>query len=116
MRQVGRAVFLIAFAVAACVAPTIGFADEQLEGKVVRTNLTLCHPRPSGGGCEGTLTLETGKAGTAQEVPIKVIADTIIKNGPNFLVLPQTQDNTVIVTYVTEKGEKVAKSINVVGP
>src|SRR5712692_5158946 len=115
MVHVRKVVLLTAFAVMLGVAPTISVADEKLEGKVVHTNLTLCHPRPTGGGCEGTLTLETKAGGTAQQVVIKVIADTIIKKGQDHLLLPQTQDSSVVVIYVTEKGQKVAKSIDVVG-
>lgn len=116
MVHVRKVVLLTAFAVMVGVAPTMSVADEKLEGEVVHTNLTLCHPRPTGGGCEGVLTLETKTAGTSQHVAIKVIADTVIKKGQNYLFLPQTQDNSVVVTFVTEKGQKVAKSIDVVGP
>ena len=115
MSHIKRRIFLTALVVMTAAAPAVSVADEKLEGKVVHTNLTLCHPRPTGGGCEGTLTLETKAAGAAQQLTIKVIADTIIKKGQDFLFLPQTQDNSVVVTYVTEKGQKVAKSIDVVG-
>ena len=115
MDVIKRRIFLTALVVMTAGAPALSVADEKLEGKVVQTNLTLCHPRPTGGGCEGTLTLETKAAGTAQQAAIKVVADTIIKKGQDYLLLPQTQDNSVIVTYVTEKGQKVAKSIEVVG-
>lgn len=110
-----RGILLIASLFLAA-APAASAADEKLEGKVVQTNLTLCHPRPTGGGCEGTLTLETRMGGSTQQVPIKVIADTIIKKGQNFLFLPQTENNSVVMTFVTEKGQKVAKTIDVVGP
>jgi len=97
-------------------APAGTRAEEKLEGNVVHTNLTLCHPRPGGGGCEGTLTLETKAGGTAQRMLVKVIADTIIKRDQDVLFLPATQGNAVVVSYVTEKGQKVAKAINVLGP
>jgi hypothetical protein len=115
MVHIKKVVLLTAFAVMAGVAPTMSVADEKLEGKVVRTDLTLCHPGPKGGGCEGTLMLETTAGGTSQQVAIKVIAGTIIRRGQEFLLLPQTQDNSVVVSYVAEKGQKVAKSIDVVG-
>lgn len=114
MGHVRRVVLLTAFAVIAGLAPAMS-ADEKLEGKVVRADLTLCHPRPSGGGCEGTMTVQMNAAATAQQVVIKVIADTIIKKGENYLLLPQTQDHAVVVTFVTDKGQKVAKSIEVLG-
>lgn len=106
---------LIAFAVMAGFAATVAVADEKLEGKVVATNLTLCSPRPTGGGCAGTLTLETKTSGATQSIVINVIQDTIIRKGSNYLFLPATQGNTVVVTYVTDKGQKVAKAIDVVG-
>jgi hypothetical protein len=106
---------LIAFAVMAGFAITVAVADEKLEGKVVGTNLTLCQPRPTGGGCAGTLTLEPKASGAAQQVVINVIADTIIRKGKDYLFLPATQGSMVVVSYVTDKGQKVAKSIDVVG-
>jgi len=115
MGNFNRRVLLTALVVMTATAPAVSVADEKIEGKVMGTNLTLCHPKPTGGGCEGTLTLETKTGGTTQQVAIKVMADTIIKKGQDYLLLPQTQDNSVVVTYVTEKGQKVAKSIDVVG-
>ena len=115
MVDIKRGVLLIAFLVMTGVATTASVADEKLEGKVVEAKLTLCHPRPTGGGCEGTLTVETTAHGAAQRVTIKVIEDTIIRKGQDYLLLPQTQGNSVVVTYVTQTGQKVAKSIDVGG-
>lgn len=115
MNKIKTGIFLSALVLTAAAAPAISVADEKIEGNVVGTNLTLCHPGPTGGGCEGTLTLDTKSGGAAQQLTIKVIADTIIKKGQDYLVLPQTQDSSVIVTYVTQSGQKVAKSIDVVG-
>lgn len=103
------------FAIMVGVKPTVSFAQEKIEGKVLHTNLTGCAPRPSGGGCEGTLTLEPKAGGTAQAMAIKVTADTLIRKGDAFVFLPSTQGNSVVVNYVTHKGEKVAKSIDVLG-
>lgn len=116
MYNVNKAVRMTAFVVMMAVVPTASFADERVEGKVVRAELTLCDPRPTGGGCQGKLTLETTAGGSPQQVTITVIADTIIKKDQNFLVLPATQGSSVVVSYVTDKGQKVAKSIDVVGP
>lgn len=115
MDHIKKNVVLIAFTVLASGAFTVAIADEKIEGKVVATNLTLCHPRPTGGGCSGTLTVETKAGGTVQPVVINVIADTIIRKGKSYLFLPATQDSTVVVSYITDKGKKVAKSIEVVG-
>lgn len=106
---------MTAFATIVAVVPTVSVADEKLEGRVVRTNLTMCQPRPTGGGCEGTLTLAPKAGGNEQQVEIKVIADTIIRKGQDYLFLPATQGSSVVVTYAMEKGAKVAKSIDVVG-
>lgn len=115
MRYAKKAVLMTTFMVMVAAAPTASFADEKLQGKVVRAELTLCHPRPTGGGCEGSLTLETKSDGSAQQVAIKVIADTIIRKGADYLVLPATEGSMAVVTYVTEKEQKVARSIDVVG-
>lgn len=113
MDVINRRVLLTGLVAITAAMPGVSVAAEKIEGKVIRTNLTLCQPRPTGGGCEGTLTLEITAEGKAQQLPIKVIADTIIKKGQDFQFLPQTQDKSVIVTYVTEKEQKVAKSIDV---
>lgn len=106
---------IAAFAVMVGLGPNVAFAQEKVEGKVVQTNLTACAPRPTGGGCEGTLTLEPKTGGSAQAMAIKVTADTLIRKGEAFVFLPSTQGSSVVVNYVTQKGEKVAKSIDVLG-
>jgi len=50
-----RDVLLTTFVLVATTASGLAVADEKLGGKVTQTNLTLCQPRPNGGGCEGTL-------------------------------------------------------------
>lgn len=115
MRRIKVGIYLVALLAMTAAAPAASAADEKVEGNVVQATLTLCHPRPTGGGCEGTLTLETKAGGAAQQMAIKVVEDTIIKKGPDYLVLPQTQGNSVVITYVAQKGQKVAKSIDVVG-
>jgi hypothetical protein len=115
MLDAKREVLMAAFAVILAGAPAVSLAADKIEGRVVHTNLTLCQPRPNGGGCESTLTLETTAGGTAQQVAIKVIADTIIRKGRDYLFLPATQGSSVAVSYVTDKGQKVATSIDVVG-
>jgi hypothetical protein len=114
MLETRRVVLVSAFAAVTAVAPTASFAVDTVQGRVVRTELTLCQPRPTGGGCEGTLTLEANTGGTAQEVAIRVQTDTIIRKGRDHLFLPATQGSSVVVSYVTERGQKVARSIDVV--
>jgi len=113
MRGMKKLLVLTAISMAGVMVSVAGMAEEKIEGKVSRTKLTACHPRASGGGCEGNLTLETNVDGKAQQMPIKVVADTIIRKGKDYLFLPATQGSTVAVTYAVEKGEKVAKSIDV---
>ncbi len=114
MRDIKKAALATAFTMMAAVVPTESFANERIEGKVVRAELTMCDPRPTGGGCQGTLTLETKTEGKTQEMAITVIADTIIRRGQDYLVLPATQDSSVVVNYVTDKGKRIATSVEVV--
>jgi len=115
MAYVPRVLLLTTFAIGIATMPTAGHAEEKIEGKVARTNLTLCQPRPTGGGCEGTFVLETRADGRDQQVTIRVTFDTIIRKGQEYLLLPATRGNSVVVGYITEKGQKVAKSIDVIG-
>jgi len=114
MLNIRKFIVIAAAGVAVGITPLAALAQEKIQGKVLRTKLTACQPRPNGGGCEGTLTLETNTGGKAEQVPFKVTADTIIKNGKNFIFLPATQGSTVAVNYKVEKGEKAATAIEVV--
>lgn len=92
------------------VAPSaIEAAEERIEGTVVSTALTACDMKP--GTCEGTLVLDTkGKGGP---VTVKVPKGTAIKKSNDHLFLPGLKGQTVAVTYAEDKGEKVAKAIEV---
>ncbi len=94
------------FAVFAAVS--IAHAQQQVEGTVVSTKMTACDMKP--GGCEGTMTLDT-KGATPGPVTIKIQKGTVIKHGDGYLFLPGTKGRVVAVTYVEDKGEKVAKSV-----
>ena len=107
-------VVLAAVGMAVAISPLAAMAQEKVQGKVTNTKLTACKPRANGGGCEGTLTLETNVNGKAEKMPIKVAMDTIIRRGKDFIFLPATQGSTVAVDYKVEKGEKAATSIEVV--
>jgi len=107
-------VVVAALGIAVGISPLASIAQEKIQGKVVRTKLTACQPRANGGGCAGTLMLETNVDGKAQQMPIKVDMDTIIRKGKDFIFLPATQGSAVAVTYKVEKGEKAATSIDVV--
>lgn len=91
---------------------SIGFGQERVEGVVVSTKLTRCSFKP--GGCEGNLVLETPRGDTKEQVTIKVPLGTQIKQGTEDIFLPALRGNLVAVTHVSDKGEKVAKSIEVI--
>ena len=101
----------IAFLLAFALFPSVGFGQEKAEGTVVSTKLTACEMKP--GGCEGYLTLETKGAAKAEQLSIKVALGTPIKKGNEYVYLPALRGKLVAVSYVTDKGEKLAKSIEV---
>lgn len=90
----------------------VGWAQEKIEGKVVSSKLTACSFKP--GGCEGSLVLEAQRAGKMEQVTIKVLLGTQIKKGEEYVYLPTLRGNRVSIAHATEKGEKVAKTIDVV--
>ena len=92
----------------------IGFGQDRLDGVVVSTKLTQCSFKP--GGCAGSLVLEVQRAGKLEQVAIKVPLGTQIKKGNEYTYLPALRGNLVSVTHVTENGEKVARSIEVIKP
>jgi len=83
-------------------------AQERIEGKVLSTKLTVCQFKP--GGCEGTMVLETAKP---EQITIKVPLGTMIQKGSETVYLPALRGRTVSVTHVTEKGERIARAIDV---
>lgn len=93
---------------------SVAGANEKIEGKVLRTKLTACEPRANGGGCQGTLFLESTVDGKVQSVPIQVSMDTIIKRGKDYIFLPATQGSTVSVAYAMNKDQKAATTIDVI--
>ena len=97
--------FLLAF------TPSVGFSQEKTEGVVASTKLTACQFKP--GGCEGYMTLDTKGATKPEQVTIKVALGTPIKKGNEYLYLPALRGKLVAVSYATDKGEKLAKSIEV---
>ena len=99
---------VVSAVVTLCAAVSVTFAQQKIEGTVVSTKLTACDMKP--GTCEGTMVLDT-KA--AAQLTIKVPKGTQIKQGDGHLFLPGTKGRVVAITYVEDKGEKVAKSIEV---
>ena len=93
------------------ITPPVLAADTRIEGTVASTTLTKCEFKP--GTCEGSLVLESKEGGKPSQVTIKVPKGTTIKKGNDHLFLPGLKGNAVAVTYTEDKGEKVAKSIEV---
>ena len=69
-------------------AVSIAHAQQQVEGTVVSTKMTAYDT-------------------------IKIQKGTVIKHGDGHLFLPGTKGRLVAITYVEDKGEKVAKSVEV---
>jgi len=106
-----RPLIAVVCAVLALFVPvSVVLAQQKIEGTVVGTTLTACDMKP--GTCEGTMVLDT-KGATPGQVTIKVPKGTQIKQGEGHLFLPGTKGRAVAITYVENKGEKVAKSIEV---
>lgn len=91
-------------------ATSVTFAQQSVEGTVVSTKMTACDMKP--GSCEGTMTLDT-KGATPGPVTIRIQKGTVIKHGDGHLFLPGTKGRVVAITYVEDKGEKIAKSVEV---
>ena len=89
---------------------SVSFAQQQIVGTVASTKMTACDMKP--GSCEGTMVLDT-KGATSGQVTIKIQKGTVIKHGDGHLFLPGTKGRLVAITYVEDKGEKVAKSVEV---
>ena len=88
-----------------------GLAAQKLEGRVIGTTLTQCDFKPRT--CEGTLDVQTKIAGKTQRVTILVRKGTTIKKGNAYILLPALNGGLVAIAYVTEKGNKLAQSIEV---
>ncbi len=104
--------FAMAAAIGLGLAAGTAHTQEKIEGKVASTKLTACDFKP--GGCEGSMVLELEGGGKTEQATIKVQRGVLIKHGSENLYLPALRGSVVSVSYVTEKGEKVAKAIDVV--
>lgn len=89
------------------------FAQERIEGKVLRTKTTHCDMNVKSGGCAGTLTMERKVDGKTEELTFNVPLGTPIARGGETAYLPALRGKTVTVTHVSEKNERVAKAIEV---
>lgn len=104
-----RSFLIAALAAALCGLSGTALAQEKIEGRVLSTKLTVCTFTP--GGCEGTMVIETGVK--PEQVTIKVPLGTIMRKGSETVYLPALRGRVVTVTHVTEKGERIARAIDV---
>ncbi len=89
-----------------------GFAEEQLEGKVVKTHLTACSTVPGKvGTCEGTLELEHQVGEKAERVTVQITRDTVLKQGKQKAFLFQLEGSRAAIAYIKEGDQKVATSV-----
>lgn len=105
-----RSLIAIVSAVFLLSGAAMSVAQQQVEGTVASTKMTACDMKPGSG--EGTMTLDT-KGSTPGQMTIKIQKGTVIRHGDGHLFLPGTKGRVVAITYVEEKGEKVAKSVEV---
>ncbi len=97
---------------AIAMLPVVSSSQEKVEGTVLSTNLTSCSVVPGKvGTCEGTLVLESKGDGKPRQMTVKVTRDTTLKKGDEKLFLFQLQGAHVTMNFVTDKGEKIARSV-----
>lgn len=101
----------LAMVVGLALHASAGFGQDVIEGTVAGTKLTRCTFKP--GGCEGTLILETQGEGKIARITINVPLGTPIKKGDEDVYLPTLNGKAVSIVHITERGEKIAKSIEV---
>lgn len=94
------------------VAGSVGFAEERLEGRVIKTHLTACSPVPEKvGTCEGTLELEHQVGGRPERATVQITRDTVLKKGEQKAFLFQLEGSPAAVAYVKDGDQKVATSV-----
>ena len=102
--------FVYAFVMATFNPPVL--AEEKVEEKVIKANLTTCSIVPGKvGTCEGTLVLESMREGKANQTTVKITRDTMLKKGDEKVFLFQLHGAPVTVTFSEKKDEKVAQSV-----
>ena len=110
MRKQWKAIAVTVVASALGSYSVYAAADDRVEGKVVRTELTACDFASHR--CQGYVTLEQASMG-GEGVKIRVAGETRIMKGADQVYLPTLKGNLVSVSYVAEKGEKLATAITV---
>lgn len=104
--------FFLGAVILVVVGVSAGFAEERLEGTVVKTHLTACSTVPGKvGTCEGTLDLEPQVGEKAERVTVQITRDTVLKKGEQKAFLFQLEGSHAVVTYITEGAQKMATSV-----
>src|SRR5574341_2364153 len=114
MRPVARILARVLF-VTALLQPLALLADEKIEGVVRSVAVTHCDATRRGG-CAGTLTLERRTGGMAEMLTIRVPLGTPISRGAERALLHTLEGQKGIVTQTTERGELIARAIQVAEP
>jgi hypothetical protein len=89
-------------------------ADERVEGVVHATWVTHCDATKRGG-CAGTLSLRPTH-GVGPALTIQVPLGTPISRGGEHVLMHSLNGRTVIVTLAAERGDPVARAIQVAEP
>lgn len=111
MRKLSRTTIIAAATGVAMAMPLAAFAVETIEGKVTGTELTACDFATKR--CQGYLTLDAKVSGKPDALKVRVVGDIPIRKGSETVLLPTLRGNVVSVSYEGQKGENVAKSIEV---
>ena len=102
---------MAALAGSLALAPAL-LAEERIRGVVRDTVVTHCDATRRGG-CAGTLTLERRANGRTETLAIRVPLGTPISRDGERALLHSLEGMRVIVTQVTDSGERVARAIQV---
>ena len=112
MRKAVELIITASIASAITGYPSVALAAEKVEGTVVGTKLTACDFANKR--CEGYLTLEPKTATKAEPMSIRILSATSLSKANEKVLLPSLRGSVVTVNYVKEKGENLAKSVEVV--
>ena len=86
-------------------------AERRLEGRVLRTTVTLCQLKPKG--CAGYFVLEAERGGKREQITVQVRLGVPIRHGEDYVLLATLPGSVISVVHVVEKGAIVARWIEV---
>lgn len=92
--------------------PGGAIAEEIVEGKVIKINLTACSLKGGKPGrCEGTLQLETQREGEVTKREIVITRDVTLMLGKDKVFLPSLKGTFATITYMVKDGKNVATTV-----